>query len=77
MTGNPIKQDPFKGEYVFDFNSKKSDTVIGYVGYFRLVNGFEKYLYMTVDEVRNMVKNTAKHIVKVTDYGKMLLTKWR
>ena len=50
--GQLIKQDPFKGEYVFDFNSKKSDTVIGYVGYFRLVNGFEKYLYMTVDEVK-------------------------
>lgn len=49
--GQLIKQDPFKGEYVFDFNSKKSDKVIGYVGYFRLVNGFEKYLYMTVDEV--------------------------
>ena len=36
---------------VFDFNAKKSDKVIGYVGYFRLVNGFEKYLYMTVEEV--------------------------
>ena len=49
--GQLVKQDPFKGDYVFDFDSKKSDNIIGYVAYFRLINGFEKYYYMTVDEV--------------------------
>lgn len=32
--------------------TKKSDVVIGYFAYFRLLNGFEKTLYMTVDELR-------------------------
>lgn len=36
-----------------EFNEENTDTskVIGYLGYFRLTNGFEKYLYMTVDEL--------------------------
>lgn len=28
-----------------------SDTVVGYFAYFKLINGFEKILYMTADEV--------------------------
>lgn len=31
---------------------KASDTVIGYFAYFKLLNGYEKSLYMTVDEMR-------------------------
>lgn len=31
---------------------KISDNVVGYVAYMRLVNGFEKSLYMTVEELR-------------------------
>lgn len=30
---------------------KISDTVVGYIAYFRLVNGFEKMLYMTREEM--------------------------
>lgn len=30
---------------------KKSDKVVGYVAYFRLVNGFEKSLYMSKEEI--------------------------
>lgn len=36
----------------FDFTQKKSDTIIGYAAYFKLLNGFEKTLYMTVDELK-------------------------
>jgi len=30
---------------------KESNTVIGYLGYFKMLNGFEKMLYMTVEEM--------------------------
>lgn len=52
----PIKEgqleiiDPITEEY--KFNIPTSDKVIGYMGYFRLVNGFEKYLYMSVEELQ-------------------------
>ena len=36
---------------MFDEDAKTSDKVIGYMAYFRLVNGFEKTHYMTVEEV--------------------------
>lgn len=35
----------------FEFGEKKSDKVVGYLAYFRLVNGMEKYLYMTNEEL--------------------------
>lgn len=54
--GQLITSDPLKG-YVFDWtkgNDEKGNALptIGYVAYFQLLNGFEAYLYMTVDEVR-------------------------
>lgn len=36
----------------YKFNTPTSEKVVGYLGYFRLLNGFEKYLYMTVDELK-------------------------
>ncbi|MDA5386495.1 recombinase RecT [Loigolactobacillus backii] len=32
-------------------NGRTSDTVIGYFGYFKLINGFEKKVYWSVDEI--------------------------
>lgn len=49
--GQLVKQDPFTDDYEFDFNAKKSDKVTGYVAYFRTVGGFEKFFYMTKEEV--------------------------
>lgn len=50
--GQLVKKNKFTGEYVFDEDAKKSDRVVGYMAYFRLSNGFEKYEYMTVNEVK-------------------------
>ena len=36
----------------FRFGERTSDKVIGYLAYFRLTNGFEKMLYMTIDEAQ-------------------------
>lgn len=49
--GQLIEENPLTG-FVFDFKQKKSDKVIGYASYFRLLNGFEKTLYATVEELR-------------------------
>lgn len=49
--GQLIEQNPLTG-FIFDFvKPKTSEKVIGYAAYFRLLNGFEKTLYMTVDQV--------------------------
>lgn len=49
--GQLIEENPLTG-FVFDFKQKKSDKIIGYASYFRLLNGFEKTLYATVEELR-------------------------
>jgi len=48
--GQLISENPLTG-YEFDF-SKKGDKIIGYAAYFNLINGFEKTLYMTTDELK-------------------------
>lgn len=46
--GEIKKVNRFTGEY--EFGERTSDTVVGYMAYFKLVNGFEKFLYMTKEE---------------------------
>lgn len=50
--GQLVKKNKFTGEYIFNEDAKKSDKIIGFMAYFKLTNGFEKYDYMTVDEVK-------------------------
>lgn len=47
--GQIIGNNPLTG-YEFDF-SIKSDVLIGYAAYFKLLNGYEATLYMSVDEL--------------------------
>ena len=49
--GELVKYDPFTDDYEFDASKKESDEVIGYMAYFKTVGGFEKYLYMSKDDV--------------------------
>ncbi len=46
--GEIKSENRFTGEY--EFGEKTSDKVVGYMAYFRLTNGFEKYMYMTREE---------------------------
>lgn len=49
------QEDPLRGTIQFNWISNREErakaAVIGYVGYFQLTEGFEKILYMSVDEL--------------------------
>lgn len=47
--GEIVSENKFTGEY--EFGDKTSDKVVGYMAYFKLVNGFEKFLYMSKTEL--------------------------
>jgi recombination protein RecT len=49
--GQLVESNPLTG-YKFDFTKKDSDKIIGYASFFQLLNGFEKTLYMTVEELK-------------------------
>lgn len=49
--GQVVEQNPLTG-FKFDFTQRKSDVVVGYAAYFRLMNGFEKTLFMSIDELK-------------------------
>ena len=48
--GQLLEENPLTW-YVFDRKAKKSDVVVGYASYFKLLNGFEKTFYMTKSEI--------------------------
>lgn len=49
--GQLVGENPLTG-FEFDFTKKKSEVIIGYAAYFALLTGFEKTLYMPVENVR-------------------------
>lgn len=48
--GQIVSENPLTG-YVFDFSIKKSDQIIGYAAYFKLLNGFNKIEYMSKEKI--------------------------
>lgn len=56
--GQLIAWNPLTEEFTFDYNAKQSDKVIGYVGFFELLNGFKKTVYWTKQEIEaHRIKN--------------------
>ena len=49
--GELVSWNPLTEELDINFNSKKSDVIIGYAGYFQLMNGFRKAVYWTKEEI--------------------------
>lgn len=58
--GELVSWNPLSEEVVFDPMKRTSDGVIGYVGYFRLLNGFEKTVYWTRDQMEDHRKRFVK-----------------
>lgn len=56
--GEIKKFNRITGDIEFDesFEVKEDSKIVGYIAYFRLTNGFEKYLYMTVDQLEKHAK---------------------
>ena len=87
--GEYVSGNRFTGEMVFDESKRTSEKIAGYVAYFKLVNGFEKWFYMTVAEAKAHGKKYSKSFSNSsgkwqTDFDamalktviKMLLSKW-
>lgn len=51
----------------FKFGNRTGDKVIGYLAYFRLTNGFEKMLFMTLDEMQAHAKKYSQSYKGGTD----------
>lgn len=47
-------------EFIEDENEREQKAIIGYVGYYRLVNGAEKTIYMTIKQIENHEKKNRK-----------------
>jgi recombination protein RecT len=49
--GQFIENDTFEG-FSFNWKNKQSEKIVGYAAYFKLLNGFEKTLYMSVEQLQ-------------------------
>ena len=73
--GQLISENPLTG-FEFDWKNKKSDKVIGFVSYFRLLNGFESTFYMSDADMQKHGAKYSKTFNQTyglwkTDYEKM------
>lgn len=50
--GELVEKNRFTDTYVFDETKRKSNKIIGYMASFKLVNGYRKTVYMTVEEAK-------------------------
>lgn len=83
--GELQKYDRLTEQLEIDTSKKESNVVIGYAGFFKLVNGFEKYVYWTREEIEahrkkysksgNVWKNNFDAMAKKTVI-RNLLSKW-
>ena len=76
--GEFIAWDRITGRLTYDLSKKSSDVVVGYAAYFKMVNGYEKFLYMTVAEVQAHGKKYSKSYHKEkgqwqTEFDRMAL----
>mgnify|MGYP001611544838 FL=1 len=62
--GELLGENPFTGEINLSHEAKKTDKVIGYVAYLKLLNGFEKYCYMSKEECEKHGKKYSKSYSK-------------
>ena len=58
--GQLKSENPLTSDYIFDFSTKTSEKIIGYAAYFRLLNGFEKTVFWTVEKVKAHGKRYSK-----------------
>ena len=54
--GQFISYDPIQDEIKYNLENKKSEEITHFIGYFKLLNGFEKYLVMSREEIENHAK---------------------
>lgn len=85
--GELVKWNPLTEEFEIDFQARKSDAVVGYAGYFELLNGFRKAVYWSREEIvehRKRFSKTKSGGVWDSDFDAMarktvirnLLSKW-
>lgn len=61
--GQLIEENPLTW-FVFDRKAKKSEVVVGYASYFKLLNWFEKTFYMTRAEIERHANNYSAQFKK-------------
>lgn len=77
--------NPLTEELTIDFSSKLSDAVIGYAGYFELLNGFKKSVYWSREQIEKHRKKFSKsdfgwnkdfHVMAKKTVIRNMLSKW-
>lgn len=58
--GEIVSRNRLTGEIDFNHDGKKSEKIVGFLFYFKLNTGFEKYTYMTVEECQAHGKKYSK-----------------
>lgn len=63
--GEIVNENRFTGE--FEFGNRTGDEIIGYMAYFKLINGFEKYIFMNMKDMQAHARKYSKNYKGGTD----------
>jgi recombination protein RecT len=66
--GDIKRIDRLTGEIEINEEPSKSEKIIGYIAYFKLLNGFEKPLYMSVEQMQKHAKKYSQTYKSEKDY---------
>lgn len=64
--GDILSHNPFTGEYKYNDGPHEREILQGYIAYIRQLTGFEKYCYMTIEELMAWGQRYSKSFNKPT-----------
>ena len=64
--GDILSHNPFTGEYKYNDAPHEREILQGYIAYIRQLTGFEKYCYMTIEELMAWGQRYSKSFNKPT-----------
>lgn len=66
--GDIKKINRFTGDIEFNEDNADTSEIVGYLAYFKLINGFEKFFYMTKEQVESHAKRYSQTYKSENEY---------
>lgn len=70
--GQLVSKDLLSGEITLNAERKRSDKVVGYFAHFRLLNGFRKTLFMSVEDMATYAKRYSPSVKRDTTIAQLI-----
>lgn len=67
--GDILAHNPFTGQYLYNNDPHDKEILTGYMAYMKMLTGFEKFCYMTLDELNDWGRQYSQSFGRKNKYG--------